>query len=432
MGTYIGTVVADLTEGQKAAFYKDDFLSEYEQRHNILKYGDKTDLPTNTGDTVNWFRYHPLDLVTSSTAEDLLTRTGKTLTGMELTASIKMFDNTVEWSEKFEKTHRDKSLESTVAGKLGVNCSDSMAWQVTKTIGEAGVYAIRADFYATAEYDMTGSLDSTFVYFTVDATAWTDFAATATFSADFFNQGYMTVRQGKNYGECRRISDFSTAASCVFTVSSAFEQAALSASNDLMRVHVCQPYGLSSTHALGGGTKSEYINIDALLKAKIIFRRNNAEPFDELSGMFACFLSDAQYFQLTQDSKWETMNTYTPRTGVETGQVGTIANMNLFTTTFPYTETGTTASYTVPTNPVTGPGTTWEMVMCLAKNSFGIIDLATAGSSTAPSLLWKKTGTADSGDKAGVLGFGTWKVYWACRNLNANNAIGICCAIPTF
>lgn len=441
------TLTTTLPEGQAAAFYDSRFLQFRKEKIELLKYAQMRPLPKHTGKTIDFFRYHPLTIVTSNHTEGSQSVTAEKIKGMNVTASLVQMVKLVDWSEIEEITHRDPEFRASVSGMLGENNARSMDWNLMKEVSKWGIYAIRADWNATYEADVTcatGTVTAGYdqlVSAGLTQTHHIHASDIAEKDTGFWSGAWVTCTDGNNYGECRRATYFNlTTDGLLFsgntrftagTADSAYDAWGKAASDDTggMTIHICTPYNLKNSavtdsivDGTGGGTSSVYCNVSALLRAGSVLAENEAERFDD--GKWKTIISWMQYQKLFKDTDWKTMNTYTPRDGIITGKIGELAGMDIITTSQAYRENAST--HLPSTDPKTSVTTGIDVVLCFGKNAFGAVDIAGVGGPKDPKIGFKDT-QSDAADPTGQTQHAYWKAWYAMRPLNANWCVGVLC-----
>ncbi|MBD3276865.1 MAG: hypothetical protein GF388_01050, partial [Candidatus Aegiribacteria sp.] len=94
-------LLTNITEADMT-YYVGEFLDHYHEQTALYNHGqaqDNVSIDANRGTTANWFRYHPLALVTSATSEGKTSYTAKQLAALNVTAQVSIWSNIVEVSE---------------------------------------------------------------------------------------------------------------------------------------------------------------------------------------------------------------------------------------------------------------------------------------------------------------------------------------------
>lgn len=412
------TTTLTLTPAMKT-FYAAEFLAHYKESLQLYNFGQKAELPPSGGTTIDWFRYHPLPIVTSAGTEGTLSSamTTKSLEGMNVTATVVPWYNLIDYSELLYLQSRDGKLTKGVQ-LLGQNAAESIERETLKTICEACIWPLPANaVYASGAINASVYLEA--VQCSTDGTTTTlpvgggDLGfvlANASVSSGTLVGAWVCVSKGRGYGYSGRVSAY-TLSERILTVTPAMPEAPDSKSQDYPTTFtIATPHAAKDPIASG-----DVLTTKLIQKAESILFKNGAKKFE--NGSFAGLIHPDVYTGLLADTTWVSAQTNRGgATGLEKNEVGRWGNTIFYrmTTAARYAATDATK------NAFSSTAGAVYVTLMMGRDAFGVVALAGRGK---PELVIKSP--KESGDALEMVGTAGWKAYWKCPPLNGNYSVGI-------
>lgn len=380
--------------------------------------GQKRPIPLNSGKTIDFFRYHPYELVTSSGTEGTVGTEVATL-AMNFTATIAVWKNYTKVSEFLQLTSRDRNLENIV-DLMAQNAAESLEWQAQSEIAKYGAMYIRGDCNNTYQFAFTaGGTVANSSTTTISSTIFDTYCATD----DDLIGCVFTFTRGFNYGQARIVSDF-TATAGVLTWETALpetpRQAGMDTGDKTVRGWFCD-FRDNSIWSLAPGSLKQGFQLRAVTKAVELLESANAPKFAD--GTYHGVIDPICKRQLLSDSSVLTYMQTSRPAKLEKNQIGEIAGVNFYLTTMPMRledEHGTSVTLANGTFINKNAGK-YYVTWIFGQNAFGVVEL----SGRRKKIIVKTPGPNSISvptDEYSTVG---WKAYWICKALNATYAVGI-------
>ena len=303
-------------------YYDKKFLRQMLYELRLAQFAQKRPLPKNMGDSVDFFKYHEVELtLTAGVVDSLLSEsvdeTPTTITGRTINAAIDEYGQFSKHSKMVKLAHIDRNLAgvSKLWGTKAARLFDFLCWQ--KVVSEAAT-PVRADLDATLQIDglvldsvTTGALDPsvTSIWITLPGAGFGS-------AADHLNQSVIVFTAGKAKGTARPVNDYTidggnSVANIIIDSASPLD----------VVPDVGDEFRVVSPHAMTAGTDD--MNTLAINRGVRIVRDNGTTPFE--GGYFAGILSPEAEESLKNDSSWENLHTYKDSLGANgmfTGEIG--------------------------------------------------------------------------------------------------------------
>lgn len=427
------TTTATLTSAMQT-YYDNRFLAYFKENAIVQKFGQKRPIPRNAGKTIDFFRYHPYALVTSSGTEGTV-GTEVATEAMNFTATIAVWKNYTKISEFLQLTSRDRNLENIV-DLMAQNAAESLDWQAQREIALYGATYVRGDCNSTYHFEFTAK-GSTIGTGTTHITSSAFAGATGNFGAtdDVLIGSVITITRGKNYGQARVISDSDDSDSELIWETAMPETnsvAAIQAGTEEQRGWFCFIHesgaGVSSVQSHTGGYPGGTGTSDrgvlqgfqyrAITKACELLEKANAPKFDD--GFYHGVIDPVCKRQLLSDS---TVSTYVSRSRpakLERNEIGEIGGVRWYLTTMPMRLIAGHSAFAIANWESRTAGKLY-VTWVFAKNAFGVVEL----SGRRRKIIVKTPGPNSISvptDEYSTVG---WKAYWICKALNATYCVGI-------
>ncbi|MHC4621994.1 MAG: N4-gp56 family major capsid protein, partial [Planctomycetota bacterium] len=308
------------------AYYSKLFLKILEEQVVLAQFAQDRNFPRNEGKTGHFFRYLPIDALTTALTEGE-NPTPTAITGTRVSATLEEWGGYSQHASLLKMTALDRNLKGTV--KLwGANAASTVDLRIAKELAGRGHYPIIAD--ATSYEADTGAFEGTLT----TATSTTSVADTSLTSNtgfgdtdDDLNQSIICFTGGANYGQARQPSNYAQATGTVsFDSTDALDNTPTTSDT----------YRVVNGAALTAGT--DILTTDVILHAVTKLEQNKAPTWD--NGMFAGVLSPQTKYELMTDTgtiNWATPQMYRDNvSGLFRNEVGEWAGVRWVKTTQPF------------------------------------------------------------------------------------------------
>ncbi|MHC4648439.1 MAG: N4-gp56 family major capsid protein [Planctomycetota bacterium] len=411
------TTTATLTSAMQT-YYDNRFLAYFKEKIVVMSQGQKRPIPKNAGKTIDFFRYHPYALVTSSGTEGTVGTEVATL-AMSFTATIAVWKNYTKVSEFLELTSRDRNLENIV-DLMAQNAAESLDWQTQREIALYGAMYIRGDCNSTYQFEFTAGGDVSNSSTTAISSAVFDaYCATN----DVLIGSVICFTRGFNYGQARVISDFA-ASNGVITWETACpetpRQAGMDAGTKEIKGWFCE-FRDSSATSTQPKSLVQGFQLRAVTKAVELLEKANAPKFSD--GMYHGVIDPICKRQFLADSSVLLYMQSSRPAKLEKNQIGEIAGVNWYLNTMPMRledEPGTSVTLSNSTFINKSAGK-YYVTWIFGQNAFGVVEL----SGRRRKILVKTPGPHTVSLPTNEYSTVGWKAYWICKALNATYAVGI-------
>ena len=399
-------------------YYDNRFLACYKEKTIVMDQGQKRPIPLNSGKTIDFFRYHPYELVTSSGTEGTVGTEVATL-AMNFTATIAVWKNYTKVSEFLQLTSRDRNLENIV-DLMAQNAAESLEWQAQSEIAKYGATYIRGDCNSTYQFEFTAGGDvSNSATTSVSSAVFDTYCATN----DILIGSVVCFTRGFNYGQARIISDFvATGGKIVWETAmpETFRQVGMDTGTKTVSGWFCEFRDASATSTQPKSLVQGF-QLRAVTKAVELLEKANAPKFPD--GTYHGVIDPICKRQLLADSSVLTYMQTSRPAKLEKNQIGEIAGVNFYLTTMPMRledEPGTSVTLSNSTFINKSAGK-YYVTWIFGQNAFGVVEL----SGRRRKIIVKTPGPNSISvptDEYSTVG---WKAYWICKALNASYAVGI-------
>jgi hypothetical protein len=411
------TTTATLTSAMQT-YYDNRFLSYFKEKVVVMDQGQKRPVPLNSGKTIDFFRYHPYDLVTSSSTEGTVGTEVATL-AMNFTATIVVWKNYTKISEFLQLTSRDRNLENIV-DLMAQNAAESLDWQTQREIALYGATYIRGDCNATYQFEFTAGGDvSNSATTSISSSVFDTYCA----SNDVLIGSVVSFTRGYNYGQARVISDFAASGGKITwetAMPETFRAAGMDTGTKVVRGWFCEFRDSSATSTAPKSLKQGF-QFRAVTKAVELLEKAGAPKFPD--GYYHGVIDPVCKRQLLADSSVLTYMQNSRPAKLEKNQIGEIASVMWYSTTMPMRledEHGTSVTLSNSTF-INKDAGKYYVTWVFGQNAFGVVEL----SGRRKKIIVKTPGPNSLSvptDEYSTVG---WKAYWICKALNSSYAVGI-------
>lgn len=386
----------------------------------VIPHGQAKQVPFNSGKTIDFFRYHPYALITSSegVAAEGAVGTAVATTGINTTCMLETWKNHTNLSELLRLTSRDPNLENVI-DLLSENCAASLDWRVQTEIIQYGCTLVRSDLNATYQFEFTCGGDQT--YATTTTVASTALAAKAT-TDDRCIGATITFRRGPvGYGQSRVVSDY-TASGGIVTWETALDEtlsneANAGGTNDIV-AWICDYRDMINAHASTDHCNRDGFNAKSVKFGVEMLELAGAQRFDD--GFYHGVIDPVCKRQLLADSEVVLyMQTSRPKK-LEDNSIGEYAGVSWYMTTMPMRLEETHAGDAVA-DIIDRTAGKFYVTWIFGKNAFGVVDL----SGRRKKIYVKVPGPQSISTPLDEYSTAGWKTYFTVKALNANYAVGI-------
>jgi len=428
------TTTATLTEAMQT-YYDNRFLAHYKDMIVVQDQGQKRPIPRNAGKTIDFFRYHPYDLVTSTGTEGTV-GTEVATEAMNLTATLVIYKNYTKISEFLELTSRDKNLENIV-DLMAQNAAESLEWVTQEEIAKYGATYIRGDCNATFCFEFTTKGGVKTFGGTTSLRSSKFIAATGPFGAtdDVAIGAVVTILKGPNYGQARIVSDHDDGESALVWETAMVETnsvATVQAGTKEQKGYFCffreNGAGLSSSQSHPGGYPGgtgtndrgilQGFQFRAIQKACEMLEKAGAPKFND--NMYHGVIDPVCKRQLMTDSTVVGYLQNSRPRKLEKNQIGEIGGVMWYSTTMPMRLIGGHAVFANATHISRTSGKIY-VTWVFGKNAFGVVDLG----GKRQKIHVKKPGAQSVSVPLNEYSTVGWKAYYVCKALNATYAVAI-------
>lgn len=399
--------------GGQITYYDRKFLSQFWPMLKFAQFGQKRPLPQNSGKTISFFRWNPIDVsVSTATLTEGVNPNATLIYGQDLSATLAEYGGFSQHSSLFMKTHLDGKFSRQMGGLAelwGQHAGNIIDRKTGMEICAHAAIPLRAD-YATdtgATYSGTfTSVTSTTVMADTAIASNTDYGD----ANDDLNQSILTVTSGKGRNQQRVVTDFVTSGGSI-TVSPAFD--VLPVAGDSFTV--------TSADAIASGDKLTYANIK---QARKNLKEKYAPTFS--GGYFVGLIDPEAAAGLMDDSDWKAVHTYKDQTkGIFEGEIGKFMGIRFIEHNdpirFPITTRGTAGtSY--------GPGASggnWSATgnvaanFILGREAFGVTTFGNQmGQLAKPPITVKVSGAQDTSNPLNRYGTIGWALEYVPKGLS--------------
>lgn len=411
------TTTATLTSAMQT-FYDNRFLAYFKETIVVQKMGQQRPIPMNSGKVIDFFRYHPYSLVTSSGTEGTVGTEVATL-AMSFTATIAVWKNHTRISEFLQLTSRDRNLENIV-DLMAQNAAESLEFQTQREIALYGATYVRGDVNSTYQFEFTAGGDvSNSTTTTISSGVFDAYSATN----DVLIGSVIVFTRGFNYGQARVISDY-VATNGVITWETAVpetpRQAGMDTGTKEIKGWFCE-FRDSSATSTAPKSLVQGFQYRAITKAVEMLEKANAPKFPD--GFYHGAIDPIAKRQLLQDSDILNLMTRSRPRKMEKNFIGEVGGVNWFLNTMVMRledERGTSIALANATfiNRTAGK---YYVTWVFGQNAFGTIEL----SGKRQKIIVKTPGphtVSTPGDEYSTVG---WKAYYIAKALNASYAVAI-------
>ncbi len=412
------TGLTGLTTSMKT-YYVDRFLSHFKEKLVLQNWGQEQPLPRAGGKTADWFRYHPLPLVTSAGTEGQVegSLSYEKLQSMNITGTVVVWYNALQVSDLLKMQSRDRNLEG-VTDLMATNAAESIERETLRILCERNIWPLPASAIASTGVQNSGSYQENIALDTATSTTtqlYSGITIRSTQSGsgddDVLKGGWMCVSKGKAYGHCSRITA-SLSSTGSITLDQTLPEAGDASGDYQTFITVAAPF--SGAYALSA---SHVMSSQILRKAEEVLFKNGTEAHSD--GYYHAAISPEVYRQLLEDDEWNTaMSRNEGSQGLRDNSLGIWSRTKFFRMTIP-------ARYGITSQTINSFSTTagnMYITLISGKNSFG--KLALSGHST-PELIMKNPGPNDTFNPLNLYSTVGWKIWWKTVPLNANYQVGV-------
>lgn len=410
-------------------YYKETFLSHFEEKLVASKMGQAQPVPLNKGKTVDWFRYHALAKVTAQGSEgDVGAYTYKSLQGFNVTGTLETWYDQIRFAELLYLTARDPKLTQGIQ-LLGQQAGESIERETIKVVAERNIFPIHGGAVTSAgvqsatfisEDIAVQSFMSSTVFRLSDSTI--AFLAGTKRKTNSLKGSWLCISKGAGYGHCSRITAYSSvfaSAGHSVTLSVATPESVQSQGSTKNPTKVTIAGPMMGAALL---TSSHKMTTPLIQKAEEILFKNGAEPYED--GYYAGLVHPAVYRQLLADPMFQrAMQNGADGFGTEgmrMNEIGIWGKVRFYRMTTAARYAVTSATYTSFSETV---GNAYLTFIC-GRNGWGTIQLEGRGE---PELSIKIPNPNDNNTENvnNLFGVAGWKLYWKAMPLNANFVVGI-------
>jgi hypothetical protein len=405
--------------GAMQTYYDNRFLEHYTDQLAVIPHGQSKQVPHNAGKTIDFFRYHPYALITSSegVAAEGAVGTAVATTGINTTCMLETWKNHTNLSELLRLTSRDPNLENVI-DLLAENAAASLDWRVQTEIIQYGCTMVRSDLNSSYQFEFTcGGSAANATTTTVGSTA----LAAAKTTNDAYIGATVTFRQGLGYGQSRVVSDFATSGG-VLTWETALDEEPTSnevqGDTDQVTGWICLYRDMIGAHASTDICNRDGFNAKSVHFATMMLEKAGAQRFSD--GMYHGVIDPVCKRQLMADSE-VLLYMQSSRAGkLESGAIGEYGGVAWYLTTQPMRLEETHAGDAVA-DIIDRTGGKMYVTWVFGKNAFGVVDLA----GRRKKIYVKTPGPNSVSTPLDEYSTAGWKSFFTVKALNANNAVGI-------
>ena len=411
------TTTSTLTAAMQT-FYDNLFLSYYKERLAVIPQGQVKTIPKNSGKTIDFFRYHPYALVTSSGTEGTVGSEVGTF-GVNMTATLAEWKNYTKISEFLHLSSRDPNLMNIVE-LMAQNAAESLEWQTQREIALYGATYVRSDLNSTYQFEFTCGGDvSGSTTTAVESAALDSFCA----SDDLLIGAVITFRKNWGYGQSRVLSDF-TATGGVATWETALAETLRKPGQDTGTKQTiawfCEFRDNTASSTFARQLKSGF-QARSVLKAVELLERANAPKYKD--GFYHGIIDPICKRQLLADSDVLLYMQTSRPAKMEKNSIGEYGGVNWFPTTMPMRledEHGTSVTLN-NANFINRTDGKMYVTWIFGKNAFGVVNL----SNKRQKIIVKTPGAHSVSVPTDDYSTVGWKAYAIWKALNATYAVAI-------
>lgn len=406
--------------GAMQTYYDNRFLEHYTDQLAVIPHGQSKQVPHNAGKTIDFFRYHPYALITSSegVAAEGAVGTAVATTGINTTCMLETWKNHTNLSELLRLTSRDPNLENVI-DLLAENAAASLDWRVQTEIIQYGCTLVRSDLNNTYQFFFTCGGDQT--YATTVLAGSTALAAKKT-TDDAYIGATVTFRKGPvGYGQSRVVSDY-TASGGVLAWETALDETLSNNENAAgtydIEAWICHYRDMIGAHASTDISNRDGFNAKSVHYAVEMLELAGAQRFSD--GLYHGVIDPICKRQLMADAE-VLLYMQSSRAGkLESGAIGEYGGVAWYLTTQPMRLEETHAGDAVA-DIIDRTGGKMYVTWVFGKNAFGVVDLA----GRRKKIYVKTPGPNSVSTPLDEYSTAGWKSFFTVKALNANNAVGI-------
>lgn len=395
-------------------FYDKKFLKRVNKKLALIPFGQKRPLPEGSGTSIEFFRWLNLAVsVSGATLTQGQHPDATTFKGQKLTATLAEYGAWLQISSLLKQSHIDRNVSGAV-DILAEHAANVLDTKCHMEVCSNGLYPVRADLDATAEY--SGTI-TTATSTTSNADSALETNTDYGDANDDLNQSVMIITSGTGYGQARTVSDYVASGGVITTP--AFDVAPAVGDTFI----VVTPDGITT------GDDLSYENIK---RARTILKKNLAVPVE--GKYYVCLIDPDAAEDLMDDTKWIAAHTYkdSMETGLFDGEIGRFAGVRFVEENnsfkFPINTRGTAGTSYGPgaagaNYAATGAVTTNIM---LGKDCFGVTTFANkSGQAAKPNIIVKTPGNSDTNQPLNRWSSVGWVVEAVYKSLNPLFGVGI-------
>jgi len=373
-------------------FYDLQFLEWVKSTVVFDKFAQQRPLPKGKGTTIEFTRYRPLPIITSTVALDTtaIGTAGSLYTDTMGATLIQM----IGWIP-IQTMLSFVSIDPDVSEKVELvadQAARSIDRKINSEISPTALHILPAGMTGIADNEVRGKTSS----YLVTTTAWPDTTNLVQATADWWGSstvgGYLTCTDtgSKNYSFTRRITAFDATANCIESEAFPFNV------NNTCTFTCVRLSALASTDVL---------STSSVRKARRDLKINKAKTF--AGGRFIFIINDYTEYDFMGQTAWEDAKQYSDVRDLYAGEIGEWMQFRFVTTQDPYREdTDATADYddgAVHSN------------LALGMHSYGMTKLTSEGLR----LIQKRPGPQTTSDPADMFSTIAWKSIFVPKTLNS-------------
>jgi len=355
------------------------------------QFADKSvDIPLHEGQTINFQRYVPLEVIEDTIAEgedpDYVE-----LEVVRLAATLAKYGTSVRMTEELDLTSFCQPLANRVK-ELGFNLGQSVNRLYRKAMA-MGMYPMRVDADSTYEQHVTS---------TGSPTTTTIASSTLTQDDHFWVDGTIVFTSGQNKGLSGHVTAF-TASSDTVTFTPALNEAC--DAGDTFKI-------VTST----GITSADVVTASAVEKAVAFLKSQNAPKYD--GQYYIGIMSPFVQYDFMQDSAWINASHYGAPEQLFKGEVGRWGGVRWIEDTEMWTETA--ADGTAYNSHDIGIGKYVANGAVTHTPIFGKYCYAGIRLESVPDkLIVKIPGPNDTSNPINAWSVASWRIYFVAKVLNS-------------
>lgn len=369
-------------------FYDLQFLEWVTSTVVFERFAQQRPLPKGKGTTIEFTRYRPLPLVTSTVGLDttVLPSAGSLYTDTMGAQLIQM----IGWIP-IQTLLSFVSIDPDVSEKVELvadQAARSIDRKINVEISPSAQHILPAGMTGIADNEVRGRTTA----YLVTTTAWEDTANLVQDTEDWWENGYLTCTDtdSKNYGFTRLIASFD---SDKFTiVSEAFPD-----NIDLTCTFIAT--------RLAALVSTDVLSTASIRKARRDLKLNKAKPF--AGNRFVFIVNDYTEYDFMGQTAWSDAKKYSDVKDLYAGEIGEWMQFRFVSTQDPYRE-DVDATANMETGAV-------HSNLALGMHSYGMTKLSSEGLK----LIQKRPGPQTTSDPADMFSTIAWKGIFVPKTLNS-------------